>query len=104
VLLKVLEIWALVSLELVLGLEVWLELSIFASWPSISANCLLVLLLWWSFDYEWVEEVDLLDIRLVIGLIARPSSQLGLLFLGMILRPGTGETVWPGWIVQERRP
>jgi len=39
------EMWALVLLALVLGLGVWLELSIFASQPSMSTNCLLVLLL-----------------------------------------------------------
>jgi len=27
------------------------------------------------------------------------SSQLGLLSAGMILGPGTGKTVWLGWIV-----
>ena len=34
-------------------------------------------------------------IVLVIGLVG-VSSQLGLLSVGMILGPGTGETVWPG--------
>jgi len=29
------------------------------------------------------------------------SSQLGSLSAGTILGPGTGETVWPGWIVLE---
>ena len=29
------------------------------------------------------------------------SSQLGLLSTGTILGLGTGETVWPGWIVLE---
>ena len=65
--------WALVSLELGLGLEVWLALRIFASWLSISANCLLVLLLQYDFDYEQVVEVDLLDVKLVMGLVVGAS-------------------------------
>jgi len=44
--------WALVLLELVLEPEVWLAISVFASQPSILANCLLVLLLQWGFDHE----------------------------------------------------
>ena len=39
----------------------------------------------------------LLVLRLVVG----ASSQLGSLSTGMILGPGTGETVWAGWIVLE---
>ena len=69
VLLKVSEIWAWVFLELVLELGVWLVLRVFASWPSTLANYSLVLLLQWSFDHKWVEEVGLLDIRLVAGLV-----------------------------------
>ena len=38
---------------------------------------------------------------LVLGLVGA-FSQLGSLSAGMILGPGTGETVWPGWIVLER--
>ena len=64
-LLKVLEMWALVLLKLVLGLGVWLALSIFTSWPSMSANYLLVLLLQQGFDYEQIKKVGLLDVRLV---------------------------------------
>ena len=45
------------------------------------ANCLLVLLLQWDFDYEQVEELDLLEVRLVVEVF----SQLGLLFTVMIL-------------------
>ena len=45
----------------------------FASQPSMSANCSLVLSLWQDFDHEWVEEVGLLAVRLVIGLIAEAS-------------------------------
>jgi len=37
---------------------------------------------------------------LVLGLVGA-SSQLGSLFAGMILGPGTGETIWAGWIVLE---
>ena len=85
--------WALVPLELVLELGVWLVLSIFVSWPSTSTNCSLVLSLWQGFDYEWVEEVDLLDVRLVIRLVAGASSQLESLSTGTILGSRTGETV-----------
>ena len=70
--LKVLGIWALVPLELKLGLGVWLAVRVFASWPSISANYLWVLSLWWSFDYEQVAELGLLDVRSV----EEASSQL----------------------------
>ena len=59
------------------------------------ANCSLVLLLQQSFDHEWVEEVNLLAIKLVVGL-AEASFQLGSLSTETILRPGTGKTVWPG--------
>ena len=90
-----LEMWALVSLELVLRPEVWLELSVFASWPSMLANYSLVLLLQQGFDYEQVEEVSLLDIRLVIGLVVGAFFQLGLLSTETILGPKTGETIWP---------
>jgi len=38
---------------------------------------------------------------LVIGLVVGVSSQLGSLSAGTILGPGTGETVWVGWIVLE---
>jgi len=64
---------ALVLLELVLGQGVWLASNIFASWLSMLANCSLILLLQWSFDYKWVEEVGLLDVRLVIGLVVGAS-------------------------------
>ena len=72
-----------------------------ASWPSTSASCSLVLLLRWSFDCERVEEVGLLAVKLVIELVVGASSQLGSLSAGTILGPGTGKTVWPGWIVLE---
>jgi len=52
-------------------------------------------------DHEQVEEVDLLAVKLVIRLVVGASSQLGSLSAGMILGPGTGETVWLGWIVLE---
>ena len=91
----------LISLELVLGLEVWLELRVLASWPSTLASYSLVLLLQWSFDHEQVEEVGLLAVKLVIRLVVGVSSQLESLFAWIILEPGIGETVWPGWIVLE---
>ena len=99
--LKVSGIWALVPLELVLGPEVWLELSVLASRLSTSANCLLVLPLWQSFDRERVEEVGLLAAKLVLGLVVGASSQLGSLSAGTILGPGTDKTVQAGWIVLE---
>ena len=72
-----------------------------ASRLSISASCSLVLSLHWGLDREQVEEVGLLAVKLVIGLVVGASSQLGSLSAGTILGPGTGETVWPGWIVLE---
>ena len=91
--------WALILLELVLGLGVWLALRMLASQPSTLANCLLVLLLWWYFNYEQVEDVGLLNVKSVLGLVAEVSSQLESLFTVMILGPGIGKTVWPGWTV-----
>ena len=99
--LKVLGMWALVSLELVLGPEVWLVLRVLASRPSTSANCSLVLSLWWCFDREQVEDVGLLAVKLVLGLVVGVSSQLWSLSTGTILRPGIGKTVQAGWIVLE---
>ena len=63
----------------------------FASQLSTLANCLLVLSLQQDFDHEQVEEVDLLEVRLVAGLVIRVSSQLGSLYTEMILGLGTGE-------------
>ena len=85
--------WALVPLELVLGPGVWLALRVLASQPSTSANCSLVLLLWWDFDHERVKDISLLDIELVLGLVVGVFSQLGSLSTGMILGPGTDKTV-----------
>jgi len=100
--LKVSGMQALVSLELVLGPGVWLVLRVWASRPSTSANCSLVLSLWRGFDYEQVEDVGLLAILLlVIGLVVEASSQLGSLSARTILGPGTGKTVQVGWIVLE---
>jgi len=99
--LKVSGMRTLVLLELVLGPGVWLELRVLASQLSTLANCSLVLLLRWGFDHEWVEEVGLLAVKLVIGL-AGASFQLGLLSAETILGPGTGKTVQTGWIVLER--
>ena len=70
-----------------------------ASRPSTSASCSLVLSLRRGFDHERVEEVGLLAVKLVLGLVVGASSQLGSLSAGTILGPGTGETVQAGWIV-----
>ena len=72
-----------------------------ASQLSTSASYSLVLSLRQSFDHEQVEEVGLLAVKLVIGLVVKASSQLRSLSTGTILGPGIGETVWPGWIVLE---
>ena len=101
VLLKVLGMRALVSLKLVLGPGVWLELRVLASRPSTLANCSLVLSLQWGFDCERVEDVGLLVILLLVLGLAGAFSQLGSLSAGMILGPGTGEIVLLGWIVLE---
>ena len=101
VLLKVSEIQALVPFVLVLGPEVWLELSVLASQPSMLANYSLVFSLQWGLDHEWVEDVGLLAVLLlVIGLVGA-FSKLGLLSVETILGPGTDKTVWPGWIELE---
>jgi len=100
-LLKVLGMQALVPLELVLGPGVWLALRVLASQLSTLASCSLVLLLHWSLDCERVEEVGLLVILLLVLGLVGASSQLGLLSTEMILGPGTGKTVQPGWIVLE---
>ena len=101
VLLKVSEMQALFPLELVLGVGVWLLLRVLASWPSTLANCSLVLSLQWYFDCEWVEDICLLVILLLVLGLAGASSQLGSLSTETILRLGTGKTVWAGWIVLE---
>jgi len=72
------------------------------SWPSTLANCSLVLLLWWGFDYEWVKDVGLLAVKLVIELVVEVSSQLRSLSIGTIFEPEIDKTVWAGWIVHER--
>jgi len=76
-------------------------LRVLASQLSTSANCSLVFLLRQGFDCERVEEVGLLAVKLVLGLVVGASSQLESLSAGTILGPGTGETVRPGWIVLE---
>jgi len=96
-----LRMQALVLHELVLDLGVWLALRVLASWPSISANYLLVLSLQRSLDCEWVEDISLLTVKLVIGLVAGASSQLESLSAGMILGLETGEAGRLGWIVLE---
>ena len=105
VLLKVSGMRALVPLELVLGVGVWLALRVLASQPSTLASCslVLVLLLQWGFDRERVENVGLLAILLlVLGLVVGVSSQLGSLSTVIILGLGIGKTVQAGWIVLER--
>ena len=74
-----------------------------ASRPSTSASCLLVLVLSLrqSFDHERVEDMGLLAILLLVPGLAGASSQFGSLSAETILGPGTGETVWAGWIVLE---
>ena len=74
-------------------------LRVLASRPSTLANCSLVFLLRQGFDRERVEDMGLL--ALVLRLVVGASSQLGSLSAGTILGPGTGETVWAGWIVLE---
>ena len=80
-------------------------LRVLASRLSTSANCSLVLSLQRGFDRERVEEVGLLAVKLVLGLVVGASSQFGSLSAGTILGPGTGETgetVQASWIVLER--
>ena len=85
--------WALVPLALVLGPGVWLVLRVLASQPSMSANCLLVFLLQQGLDCEWVEDVSLLAIIVLVVGLAGASSQLGSLSTGTILGPRIGKTV-----------
>ena len=99
--LKMSEIRALVPCELVLGPGVWLVFRVLASWPSMLANCLLVLLFWQGLDCEQVKNISLLAVKLVIGLVAGASSKLRSLFTGMILGLGTDKASWPDWIVLE---
>ena len=68
-------------------------LKVLSSWLSTSANCSLVFSLQQGFDHERVEEVGLLTVKLVLGLVVGASSQLGSLSTGTILGPG--------WIVLE---
>jgi len=75
VLLKVLGMRALVLLVFILGLGVWLELSVLASQLSTSANCSLVLSLQQGLDCEWVEDIGLLAVLLlVIELVEAPPN------------------------------
>ena len=87
---------ALVLCKLVLGPEVWLVFRVLVSQLSTLANCSLVLSLQQGLDCKWLEDISLLAVKLVIGLIVEASSQLESLSTGMILRPGTGEAIWPG--------
>ena len=60
----------------------------------MSANYSLVLLLWQSLNHKWVKNIGLLAVKLVIGLVVGAFSQLGSLFTGTILGPGTDEVIW----------
>ena len=102
VLLKIPGMWALVPLKLVLELGVGLVLRVLASQPSTLANYLLVLLLQQGLDYKQVEDIGLLAVKLVIGLVVRTFSQLELLSAGIILGPEIGKAIQPGWIVLDR--
>ena len=73
-LLKMSGIWALVPCKLVLRPGIWLELRVLVSQLSTLANCSLVLSLQWGFNYEWLKEVGLLAVKLVIGLVVGTSS------------------------------
>ena len=68
-------------------------LRVLASRPSTLASFSLVFLLRWGFDRERVEEVGLLAVKLVLGLVVGASSQLGSLSVGTILGPETGKTI-----------
>jgi len=46
-----------------------------------------------------VKDIGLLDVKLVLGLVARAFSQLGSLSTRTILGPETDKTVQPDWIV-----
>ena len=65
--------WALVLCKLVLGLGVWLVFRVLVSWLSILANYLLVLSLQQSLDHEQVEDVSLLAVKLITGLVVGAS-------------------------------
>ena len=67
-----------------------------ASWLSTLANCSLVFSFQQGFDYEQVEEVNLLAILLLVIESARASSKLGSLSTGTILRLGTSKTIQLG--------
>ena len=60
------------------------------------ANCSLVFSLQQGLNCEQVEDMGLLAVKLVVGLVAGAFSQLGSLSAGMILGPGTGKTVQLG--------
>jgi len=59
-------------------------------------NCLLVFSLWQGLDHEWVEDVGLLAVKLVVELVVGAFSQLESLSAKMILEPETGKAVWLG--------
>ena len=53
----------------------------------------------WHLDCERVEDIGLLAVKLVVGLVVGVFFQLGSLSTGTIPGPGTGEAVQPGWTV-----
>jgi len=62
---------------------------------STLASYSLVLLLQQGLDHEQVEDIGLLAILVLVIGLAEASCQLESLFTGMILGPGTCETIWP---------
>ena len=62
----------------------------------MSANCSLVFSLQWDLDHEQVEDVGLLAVKLVIGLVAGASFQLESLSAVTILGPETDKAGQPG--------
>ena len=60
------------------------------------ANCSLVFSLQWGLDHKQVKDVGLLVVLLLVIELVKASSQLESLSTGMILRPETNKTIWPG--------
>ena len=53
-------------------------------------------------DHEWVEDVGLFAVIVLVIWLVGASSQLGSLSAGTILGPEIGKAVQPGWTVLER--
>ena len=60
------------------------------------ANFSLVFSLQWGLDHKQVKDVGLLVVLLLVIELVKASSQLESLSTGMILRPETSKTIWPG--------